>query len=63
MRWRTTCLRTERWEGGTREAGRPAGEVNAGRSQSPNGTDHGDELDRGEVRQSKRRMREVGQEG
>ncbi|SPA03469.1 protein of unknown function (plasmid) [Cupriavidus taiwanensis] len=41
VRWRTTCLRTERWDGGTKQAGRPAGEVNAGRSQSPDSTAHG----------------------
>ena len=40
--WHTTWLRAERQEGGAKQEGRPAGEVNAGRSQSPNSTDHGE---------------------
>jgi len=58
--WDTTCLRTERREGSTKQAGRPVGGVIASRSQSPNCTARGES--RGELRQSKRRIREVGQE-
>ena len=43
MLWRTTWLRAERWESGTQQAGRPVSGVNAGRSQSPNSTAHGEE--------------------
>ena len=42
MVWRTTWLGTERREGSTKQAARPVGEVNAGRSQSPNSTANGE---------------------